>query len=150
MSEASSQHLAEQVCEYLYQQDHASRALGMRISRIFPGEVSMEMLIRQDMMNGMNICHGGIISALADTALAFSCNTANVLSVVSSFTVEFIMPARRDDLLIANTKAVAQTGRTIIYDVNVYNQHKQLIATLRGRVQRLIGKTVLGNDTEFK
>lgn len=143
MAEVTAQHLAEQICTYLYEQDYASQTLGIQISQISPGEVMLTMPVRQDMINGMNICHGGIISALADTALAFACNTENILSIVSSFTMEFILPAQQGDVLAASTKAIAKTGRTMLYDVNVYNQHQQLIATLRGRVQRLLGKAVL-------
>lgn len=143
MTDITAQNLAEQICARLYQQDRASQALGMRISQIFPGTVTLEMRVRQDMINGMKICHGGIISALADTALAFSCNNRNTLSVVSSFTIEFIVPAYQDDMLSASAKSIAQTGRTALYDVHVHNQHGQLVAILRGRVQSLIGKTVL-------
>lgn len=143
MAEVTAQQLAEQICTYLYEKDYASQALGIQISQILPGEVKLAMPIRQDMINGMNICHGGMISALADTALAFACNTENILSIVSSFTIEFILPAQQGDKLTAATKAIAKTGRTMLYDVNVYNQHQQQIATLRGRVQRLLGKTVL-------
>lgn len=146
MAEATAQHLAEKICTYLYQRDYASQALGIQISQILPGAVTLTMPIRQDMINGMNICHGGIISALADTALAFACNTENILSIVSSFTMEFILPAQQGDVLAASTKAIAQTGRTMLHDVTVYNQDQQLIAILRGRVQRLIGKTVLENQ----
>jgi len=148
MAEVTAQHLAEKTCTYLYQKDYASQALGIQISQILPGAVTLTMPIRQDMINGMNICHGGIISALADTALAFACNTENILSIVSSFTMEFILPVQQGDLLSASTQAIAQTGRTMLYDVNVYNQHQQLIATLRGRVQRLLGKTVLNETGE--
>lgn len=148
MAEVTAQHLAEKTCTYLYQKDYASQALGIQISQILPGAVTLTMPIRQDMINGMNICHGGIISALADTALAFACNTENILSIVSSFTMEFILPVQQGDLLSASTQAIAQTGRTMLYDVNVYNQHQQLIATLRGRVQRLLGKTVLHETGE--
>lgn len=146
MAEVTAQHLAEKICTYLYQKDYASQALGIQISQILPGAVTLIMPVRQDMINGMNICHGGIISALADTALAFACNTENILSIVSSFMMEFILPVQQGDLLSASTQAIAQTGRTMLYDVNVYNQHQQLVATLRGRVQRLLGKAVL-NDT---
>jgi len=148
MAEVTAQHLAEKTCTYLYQKDYASQALGIQISQILPGEVVLTMPVRQDMINGMNICHGGIISALADTALAFACNTENILSIVSSFTMEFILPVQQGDLLAASTQAIAQTGRTMLYDVNVYNQHQQRIATLRGRVQRLLGKTVLNETGE--
>lgn len=148
MAEVTAQHLAEKTCTYLYQKDYASQALGIQMSQILPGAVTLTMPIRQDMINGMNICHGGIISALADTALAFACNTENILSIVSSFTMEFILPVQQGDLLSASTQAIAQTGRTMLYDVNVYNQHQQLIATLRGRVQRLLGKTVLNETGE--
>ena len=36
------------------------------------------MTVRDDMLNGHDICHGGFISTLADSAFAFACNAYNV------------------------------------------------------------------------
>lgn len=137
-----AQRLAEQVCAHLYAHDDASQSLGMRIVSVVPGQVTLAMPIRQDMMNGIAICHGGFIVSLADTALAFASHSDNLRSVVSSLTIDFVSPARYQDTLTACAKQTAQTAKTSIYDVCVYNQHEHLVAVLRGRVHRLGGAVI--------
>lgn len=136
------QGLAERVCAYLYAHDKASQSLDIRIVSVAPGQVTLAMPVRQDMMNGIAICHGGFIVSLADTALAFASHSDNRRAVVSSLTVDFVLPACYQDTLTACAQQTAQTTKTSIYDVCVYNQHERLVAVLRGRVHRL-GESVL-------
>ena len=137
-----AQRLAEQVCAYLYAHDDVSQSLGVRIASVAPGEVKLTMLVRQDMINGIAICHGGFIVSLADTALAFASHSDNLRSVVSSLTIDFVSPARYQDTLTACAKQTTHTAKISIYDVCIYNQHERLVAVLRGRVHRL-GEPVL-------
>ncbi|MCC7006543.1 MAG: hydroxyphenylacetyl-CoA thioesterase PaaI [Ottowia sp.] len=133
----TAQQLAERVCKHLYAQDHASRALGMHITQVAPGQACLTMHVRADMLNGYHTCHGGLITALADSAFAFACNSRNVLTVASGLSVEFIVPAQQDDVLTAYAKETANAGKTGVVDVNVYNQHEVLVAVFRGRAHRL-------------
>ena len=52
------------------------------------------MTVRDDMLNGHDICHGGFITTLADSAFAFACNSYNELTVASGLTVDFLAPAQ--------------------------------------------------------
>ena len=42
-----------------------------------PARPRLEMAVRDDMLNGHEICHGGFITTLADSAFAFACNSRN-------------------------------------------------------------------------
>ena len=75
--------LAEMVGKGMMASDHASTALGMRLLHISPGAAHMKMTVRQDMLNGFGTCHGGMITALADSAFGFACNSYNELTVAS-------------------------------------------------------------------
>ncbi len=131
------QQTADYVGSGMLAEDEASRGLGMRIERMGPGSSTMSMVVRPDMLNGFKICHGGFISLLADSAFAFACNSYNELTVAAGFAVDFIAQAKIGDVLTAEAKEVALTGRTGIYDVTVRNQRGELIATFRGRSARL-------------
>jgi acyl-CoA thioesterase len=120
--------------------DHASQALGMRVLATEPGRATVAMVVRQDMLNGFAICHGGLITALADSAFAFACNSAGELTVAAGLVVDFVAPARLGDELIADCHEVAATGRTGVYDAEVRNQAGTLIAVFRGRAQRIKGR----------
>lgn len=127
------QQTAEFVREGMLQNDRATRALGMAVTEIGPGHATVTMTVREDMLNGHDTCHGGLITTLADSAFAFACNSYNELTVASGFSVDIVAPARLGDLLTARGAEQAKGGRTGLYDVEVTNQHGERIALFRGR-----------------
>lgn len=130
------QALAERVGAGMFAEDAASRGLGMRVEAMGPGYARLSMRVRLDMLNGFKICHGGFITLLADSAFAFACNSSNELTLAASIVVDFVAPATEGELLIAEAKEVAFTGRTGVYDVTVSNEKGQIVALLRGRSHR--------------
>jgi acyl-CoA thioesterase len=101
------------------------------------------MAVREDMLNGHEICHGGFITTLADSAFAFACNSRNHLTVAAGLTVDFLAPAQRGDVLTADAVEVSLAGRTGVYDIVVTNQQGARIALVRGRSARLRDQTVM-------
>ena len=81
MDETAEQRLAQAVGRAMYECDNASRALGMVLEEVRPGHATMRMTVRDDMINGHDICHGGFIFTLADSAFAFACNARNQVTV---------------------------------------------------------------------
>jgi len=142
-SPPTPQQLAEQVRDAMWVGDHATKMLGMRITGIGPGQATIEMPVRQDMLNGHAICHGGLITTLADSAFACACNSYNELAVASGFTVDLMAPGRLGDVLTARATEVSKAGRTGVYDVEVCNQRGERIAVFRGRSYTLRGKPVI-------
>ena len=123
--------------------DKASSGLGMRLTHISPGVAHMDMLVRPDMLNGHATCHGGLITALADSAFAFACNSYNELAVASGLSIDFVAPAFEGDILTARAIEVSLSGRTGVYDVMVFNQKADCVAVFRGRSHRIKGQTVV-------
>ncbi len=127
----------------MFSNDRASHALGMRVITIAPGAATVEMTVRNDMLNGHASCHGGLIASLADSAFAFACNSYDELTVASGFDIDFIAPARLRDALTARCTEVSKAGRTGVYDTEVTNQRGERIAVFRGRSYTLKGKPVV-------
>ncbi len=127
----------------MFAADRASQGLGMRILALGAGTARLEMAVRDDMLNGHEICHGGFITTLADSAFAFACNSRNRLTVAAGLTVDFLAPAHRGDVLIADAVEVSLAGRTGVYDMVVTNQHGVRVALVRGRSARLGDRTVM-------
>lgn len=140
MTEKTPQHVAEYVRDGMLKNDAATKSLGMNVLVIGPGRATVTMTVRADMLNGHAICHGGFISALADSAFAFACNSYDELTVASGFAIDFLAPARKDDLLTARCIEVSKAGRTGVYDTDVLNQREERIAIFRGRSYTLKGK----------
>jgi acyl-CoA thioesterase len=135
------QETADLVREAMFAGDRASRALGMQVLEVTPGGALLSMVVRDDMLNGHALCHGGLIATLADSAFAFGCNSYNELTVASSFSIDIVAPARLGDTLSARCFEVSKSGRTGVYDVEVNNQRGERVAVFRGRSYTIKGKT---------
>lgn len=133
------QALAELVGKILLERDPASQGLGVLLAEIRPGYARMSMLVRQDMLNGHQICHGGFIFLLADSAFAFACNSYNYNTVGSGCTIDYLAPGRLGDMLTAEAMEQALSGKTGVYDVKVTNQDGRIVALLRGKSHRVAG-----------
>jgi acyl-CoA thioesterase len=140
----------QEVGAHMFAADRASQGLGMRIVALGAGTARLEMAVRDDMLNGHQICHGGFITTLADSAFAFACNSRNQLTVAAGLTVDFLAPVQRGDLLTADAVEVSLAGRTGVYDIVVSNRQGVRVALVRGRSASLTGRTVMPADPAAK
>jgi acyl-CoA thioesterase len=125
--------VAKRCATRMYENDKASRDLGIEIEVVGVGAVSATMKVRRSMLNGFAICHGGFIFTLADTAFAFACNAYDNLTVAAAASIEFLRPAHENDRLTAVASESHRAGRSGVYDVEVRNQAGELVALFRGR-----------------
>jgi len=125
--------ISKKVANLILKKDFASKSLGIELIDISPGKYQLEMIVKKKMLNGFGVCHGGIITTLADSAFAFACNSYNELALASSINVDFLKPANLDDKLIAIAHEINLSFRNGLYNVDVFNGSKELIATMRGR-----------------
>ena len=116
--------------------DAASAALGMRLVELGPGRARVSMVVRPDMVNGHDLCHGGLIASLADSAFALACNSRGPVTVAAGFEVDFLEPARLGQVLEADAREVALRGRSGLYDVTV-RVGDTVVAEFRGRSRSL-------------
>jgi acyl-CoA thioesterase len=145
MPERSPQQLAEHVRDGMFANDRASKALGMRIVEVGPGRAVLEMEVLDTMVNGHDLCHGGLIATLADSAFAFACNSYNELTVASGFSIDILAPGKLGDVLTARCAEVSKSGRTGVYDAVVTNQRGEQVAVFRGRSYTLKGKPAVAD-----
>ena len=115
--------------------DPASAALGMRVVRAEPGRAVVRMTVRADMLNGFAVAHGGVVFALADTALALACNETDAVTLVAGADIAFLSPAREGDELEAVAERRVLEGRAGLYDVRVATADGRVVAELRGRTR---------------
>jgi acyl-CoA thioesterase len=139
---SNAQALAEATGRAMYANDRASRALGITLEEIRPGYACMRMTVRKDMVNGHDICHGGIIFTLADSTFAFACNSHNHVTVAQGAAIEFLAPGKLGDVLTATGEERHVRGRNGVYDIVVTNQAGERIALFRGKSFRLHGQVV--------
>jgi len=139
---ARAQRIADAVGRAMYARDHAARMLAITLVEIAPGRARMTMTVRPDMVNGHDICHGGLTFTLADTAFAYACNAYNHPAVAASCNIVFTAPAKRGDTLTAVAEEKSASGRSGVYDIAVSDQNGRTVALFRGHSRRLDGKVV--------
>ena len=116
--------------------DRASASLGIELIENGPGWARAAMTVREDMVNGYDIVHGGLIFTLADTAFACACNSWDAITVAAGAEITFIKPAKLGDVLVAHAEVRTRFGRSGIYDVTV-RRGDTVIAEFRGRSHEL-------------
>ena len=140
----TAQQIAEATRDAMWANDRASKALGMQITAVGPGTATLTMTVRDDMLNGHDLCHGGLIATLADSAFAFACNSHNRVTVANNCAITFTRPGRAGDVLTATAEEVHRGGRSGVCEVRVTNGGGELIALFRGHSTEIKGELVPG------
>lgn len=138
--QAKAQIIAQACADAMWADDRASRALGMELRRIAPGEAEMAMVVRPDMTNGHGICHGGFMFTLADSAFAFACNSHGQRAVAQQCAVTFIRAVKAGETLVAHAVERSRVGRGGIYDVTVRGNDNTVVAEFRGHSRTIAGE----------
>ena len=140
--EALATALAQDAVNAMWSRDQAAQALGMEIRQVLAGSATLRMRVRKDMVNGHQICHGGLIFTLADTAFAYACNSYNQNTVASACHIDFLAPGREGDVLEALAIERSSAGRTGVYDVEVRVVDGHAVALFRGKSHRIKGEVI--------
>jgi acyl-CoA thioesterase len=121
-------------------EDRATQGLGILLAAVGPGSATMTMMVRDDMVNGHGMCHGGFIFTLADSAFAFACNSYNERAVAQHNSITYLRPGRLGEMLTAVAEERVRQGRSGLYDVRVTGSDGTVVAEFRGQ-SRTIGGT---------
>jgi acyl-CoA thioesterase len=140
--------IARACAQAMWQEDDASRGLGMELVEVTSGRATLAMTIKPHMVNGQRIAHGGFIFTLADSAFAFACNSHNERVVAAQGNITFIKPGKLGDRLVATACEVSRSGRSGIYDVSVATGDGTVIAEFRGHSRVISGTWLPETDTK--
>jgi acyl-CoA thioesterase len=116
----------------MWDEDVASRSLGMELVTAAPGRAVVRMPVTEAMINGHDVAHGGYLFLLADSAFACACNSHGPVTLAAGADITFVAPVRRGDLLEARAIERVRFGRSGVYDVTVY-RGEEIVAEFRGR-----------------
>lgn len=140
LTPAEAQQLAQDAANAMWSRDHVAQSMDMALDEVRPGFARLSMVIRQDMVNGHAICHGGMLFTLADTAFAYACNSHNYNTVASACHIDFLAPSHLGETLVAEAYERALGGRTGVYDVTVSTAKGKTVALFRGKSARMKGE----------
>ncbi|WP_340106473.1 PaaI family thioesterase [Rhodohalobacter sp. 8-1] len=124
------------IVDKLLSQDPFSNWMKIEIIEVYEGFCTARCRVREDMINGFGVTHGGIIYSLADSALAFSAATGGRVALALNNSISYTKKARLGDTLTARSEAINMTHRTGLFDIKVTNQASDIIAVMKGTVYR--------------
>lgn len=132
MTVSDAQRLAERVVDAMMARDAFSRWLGIEVLEVAPQRSTCRLTVREEMVNGFGVTHGGIAFSLADSAFAFACNSHGKVTVSIENSITYPAPIGVGDVLTAIAKEDAASGRLSYYSAEVRNQRSEVVGLFRG------------------
>ena len=139
--------LANRVAHEMLASEGTGPPWGIVIEEARAGYVRLRMVLREDMLNGHRIAHGGMVFSLADTAFAYVCNGKNERTVAAQASIVFLDAAKEGETLIAEGEEMSRVGRGGVTRVHVRTADGRPIAEFTG-YSRTIGGPIMEADTE--
>ena len=133
---------AKAIVDEMMKKDLFSQWLGITIVEIEEGYSKIQMRLREEMINGLGVIHGGITFSFADSAFAFACNNRNNLSLALDTSINFTKAVLPGDVLTAEAKELHNGRSTGLYLITVTNQRDEQVALFKGTCFRT-GKTLV-------
>ena len=123
---------SQEVVTHMMEHDLFSRWLGIEVLEVKEGYSKIKMTVREEMINGFGIVHGGIAFSLSDSAFAFACNNRNNLSVALDTSINFTKPVHVGDMLTAEAMELHNGRSTGLYHITITNQRDHVVALFKG------------------
>ncbi len=136
---------ARTIAKAMHAGEKTSSAWGLRFVDAGEGWARASMTIRDDMLNGHGVAHGGVIFSLADTAFAWACNSRNVATFAQQASISFLSKVEAGEILTAEAREDAAVGRTGVYTVRVTADDGRIVAIFQG-LSRTAGGKVIDDD----
>lgn len=127
---------AEKIVDIMFEFDAFSQWLGIERLQHNEGYSLLRMKVREEMLNGFGIAHGGITFSLADSALAFACNSTGRKAVSIETSIAHTAPVKVGDTLRAEAVEQNRGHKIAHYMVTVTNQDNQVVGLFKGIVYR--------------
>ncbi len=127
---------AKEIVDQMLVEDRMSQWLGIEICSYDLGNVSCKVTVRDEMVNGLLIAHGGITYSLADSALAFSVNSHGTHAMSIETSISHLKPVKIGDVLTTSTKEISLSRKIGVYLIEIQNQLGLVVAVFKGTVYR--------------
>ncbi len=116
--------------------DNFSKWMGIVVDEFKEGYCRLHYTITEDMLNGFDIVHGGIIFSGADSAFAFACNSQGILSVALDAHITFIRAAKPGAVMTVEASEIHTGNKTSFYNVTTTNENGDTVSVFKGTAYR--------------
>ena len=124
----------EEIITLMMNKDAFSNWMNIRVNSISKGSCSLVCKVKEDMLNGFSIAHGGITYSLADSTLAFAANSYGFHSFSIETSISHLVKVKKNDTLTSVSKEIHRGKKTGLYHIEIYNQNNELVALMKGTV----------------
>lgn len=126
-----------QIVNTMMAKDYFSQWLGIEVLEIKEGACKLQMIVRDDMLNGFGIAHGGITYSIADSALAFASNSHGQKSVSVETSISHTISLKSGDVMVAEAIEEHCSNKIGIYSVKISRvSDAAVVALFKGTVYR--------------
>lgn len=127
--------MPEKIVAAMMAEDTFSQWLGIEILEVKEGYCKIKMKVREEMLNGHRVMHGGISFSLADSAFAFASNSHGQKAVSIETSINHVKPVFEGDELIAIAEKENISKSLGQYLVRV-SRGEELVGLFKGLVFR--------------
>lgn len=120
----------------MFDGDAFSKWLGIEVVEVKEGFCELNLVVREEMTNGIKIAHGGITYSLADSALAFASNSHGRKSVSVETSISHTKQCLVGDVITAKAIEKSISNKIAIYEITITNQKDETVALFKGTVYR--------------
>jgi acyl-CoA thioesterase len=113
-----------------------SKKFGIKLLDLDEGYSKVEMKFTPDMENFLGMAHGGALFALLDEAFETASNSHGTVAVALNMNITYISPPAPESRLIAEARELSRTQRTAVYDIKLFDDQNNLIASCEALVYR--------------
>jgi acyl-CoA thioesterase len=126
----------QEVLAIMLRRDRFSALLGLVVDEIGAGYCKLHYRVTEEMLNGFDILHGGVLFSASDSAFAFACNSHGTITVALDVSISFARPGKVGELLRVEAQEAHLGNRIGIYDIRTTNEAGELMALFKGTAYR--------------
>lgn len=126
----------QEVLKIMVARDRFTAWLGLKIDEVREGYCRLHYTVKEDMLNGFERIHGGVLFSAADSAFAFACNSHGLITVALDVSITFTRPALAGDKLYVEAKEIHLGNKTGLYDIRTTNEKGELVCQFKGTAYR--------------
>jgi len=113
-----------------------AQKFGLTLVDLNDGYSKVEMIFSTDMENIFGLAHGGALFALIDEAFETASNSHGTMAVALNMNITYISSPSPGLRLVAEAREFSQTRKTANYDIKVFDEKKNLVASCQALVYR--------------
>lgn len=126
----------QEVYEIMIARDRFSAWLGLQVDEVGEGYCRLHYTVKEDMLNGFERLHGGVLFSASDSAFAFACNSHGRITVALDVSITFTRPAKAGDKLFVEAREIHLGNKTGLYDIRTTNEKGELVCLFKGTAYR--------------